>query len=972
VKYLLATFFSVFQLSTVNCQLSYWQQQVDYKIDVSLNDKEHSLDGYERIHYINNSPDTLKFIWFHIWPNAYKNDRTAFSEDMLKNGSTAFYFSADSMKGYINQMEFKVDDSLAVVEEHPKHADIIKLLLTKPLAPHQSINISTPFHVQLPYNFSRGGHIDQSYQITQWYPKPAVYDSKGWHEMPYLDQGEFYSEFGNYEVSITLPENYLVASTGELQDKDELNKLKTLGKLDPKMQENNKYYYAQTHQLIPGSKTIYKKIKKVSVKSAANLKTLHYKQDNVHDFAWFADKLFLVRYDTVALATKTVDVLSFYHPKVMGNWHSSIDYAKDGLRYYSKAIGDYPYGIATVVAGAANENSGGMEYPTITLITTQGGGIDLDGTITHELGHNWFYGALASNERDHAWMDESINTYYQKRYEAEKYSPTKSIKQNFMSKRMPNDISNIEGLLVNTFAGIKKDQPIDTLSEAYTKINYGLMVYIKGSNWVKLLEQDLTITEFDKAMQAYYSQWKFKHPSPEDFAKTMKQFSLSTPPYPIHKRLHQLTSTGKFGKAVIIKETKFTSFFSLKETDKYNYISVAPIMGLNYYDKLMLGAVIHNYQLPLNRFQFFAAPVYAFGSKQINYAARASYNTYKRRSWLEISGSAAKYSINSFTSDENDFNGSDSKYNMSLLKFVPSIKYTLYNKNPRSTQRWAFQLRNFILTEDKLNFESVGSTGKNIITVVPETSVINQLKITTSDNRILYPYNLNLTIDQGKNFIRAGFTGNYFFNYGKSKGGIDARIFAGKFLYTTSKTSLAAYYTSRYHLNMTGAKGEDDYTYSGYFLGRNEFIGKNGGQEWLSQQIMERDGFFKVRTDLIEHVGKTDDWLMAMNFSGTIPDKINPLQVLPIKIPLKFFVDIGTYADAWKDNASTAKFLYDAGIQLPLLHSLVNVYVPIFCSKVYRDYFKSTLGEKSFLKTISFSIDIQKLQLNKISRDIPL
>jgi hypothetical protein len=111
---------------------------------------------------------------------------------------------------------------------------------------------------------------------------------------------------------------------------------------------------------------------------------------------------------------------------------------------------------------------------------------------------------------------------------------------------------------------------------------------------------------------------------------------------------------------------------------------------------------------------------------------------------------------------------------------------------------------------------------------------------------------------------------------------------------------------------------------------------------------------------------------MAMNFSGNIPDNFNPLNVLPVKIPLKFFVDVGTYADAWKDNSSTARFLYDAGLQIPVCASLINIYIPILYSKVYRDYFKSTLGEKRFLKTISFTVDIQKFQLNKLSRDIPL
>jgi len=951
VKYFLVLLLAVCNLQSVICQSTYWQQQVNYKIDVSLNDKEHSLDAYERITYTNNSPDTLKFIWFHIWPNAYKNDRTAFADQTLQNGSTAFYFSADSSKGYINQMDFKVDDSIAITEEHPNHIDIIKLVLPKALLPHQTITISTPFHVQLPYNFSRGGHIGQSYQITQWYPKPAVYDSKGWHEMPYLDQGEFYSEFGNFDVKITLPENYIVAASGELQDKAELERLKTLGKTEPTKQSNYQWYDVASHQPTGVQKTAYKKTKDFNRPSVAQLKTLHYQLSNAHDFAWFADKLFLVQYDTVSLATKTVDVFSFYQPKRIDKWNQSIAYAKDGLKKYSQWIGDYPYSIATVVSGADNGVSGGMEYPTITLITTQDGGKELDGTIAHELGHNWFYGALASNERDHAWMDEAMNTFYQKRYEAEKYKPANSTK-GFFNKRQPE---NMEMLIVNSFIGVHKDQPIDTASAAFSKLNYGLMVYMKGSQWMQLLQQDLTLETFDKAMQAYYKQWQFKHPYPADFKKSIEQATGK----PIDARFDQLALTGSLEKPVEKRQTKLVSFFSLKETDKYNYISVLPAIGLNHYDGLMLGFAVHNYQLPLKRFQFFAAPVYALGSKQLNYAGRLSFNTYKKQSWLELSASAAKYSMDDFQPDN------AKKIYQNVTKIVPSIKYTLYDKDARSTHRWIFQLRSFLLREDALNFTTVGGT--DVVSKSPVNSMVNQLKITALNNRVLYPYNLNLTIDQGESFIRAGFTGNYFFNYGSTKGGIDARFFAGKFFYTSDKTFIKQYETDRYHLNMSGARGYEDYTYSGYFIGRNEFEG------WMSQQVMERDGFFKVRTDLLsDKVGKTDDWLMAMNFSGNIPEKINPLNVFPIKIPIKFFVDIGTYADAWKDDASSGRFLYDAGLQLPLFKSLINIYVPLLYSKVYKDYFKSTLGEKRFLKTISFSINLQKLQLNKLSRDIPL
>jgi hypothetical protein len=224
VKKFFPVFFFFIQ-HTVFCQPSgnpsYFQQQVNYKIDVTLNDVSNTLDGAIKIEYVNNSPDTLHYIWFHLWPNAYKNDKTDFSDQLLQNGRTDFYFSDNDKRGYINRLEFKVNGITARLEDHPQYFDVAKLILPLPLAPGQTINISTPFHEKIPFNFSRGGHVGQTYQITQWYPKPAVYDNGGWHPIPYLDQGEFYSEFGNYDVQVTLPKNYIVAATGELQNEEE-------------------------------------------------------------------------------------------------------------------------------------------------------------------------------------------------------------------------------------------------------------------------------------------------------------------------------------------------------------------------------------------------------------------------------------------------------------------------------------------------------------------------------------------------------------------------------------------------------------------------------------------------------------------------------------------------------------------------------------------------------------------------------
>src|SRR5215210_2493368 len=161
---------------SLRAQNNYWQQNVNFTINVSLNDKDNTLDAFETIEYTNNSPDTLRFIWFHIWPNAYKNDRTAFSEQLLKERRTEFYFSRPEQKGYINQLDFKVDGSNAMTVADSNNIDIIKVWLPKPLAPGNKIMITTPFRVKLPNNFSRGGHTGNDYQVTQWFPKPAVYD----------------------------------------------------------------------------------------------------------------------------------------------------------------------------------------------------------------------------------------------------------------------------------------------------------------------------------------------------------------------------------------------------------------------------------------------------------------------------------------------------------------------------------------------------------------------------------------------------------------------------------------------------------------------------------------------------------------------------------------------------------------------------------------------------------------------------
>ena len=939
VLFLLILFYCL--LPVANCQLSsYWQQQVNYKIDVTLNDTDHTLDGYIKMDYFNNSPDTLYFIWMHVWPNAYKNDRTAFSDQQLENGSTDFYFSSTDKRGYINRLNFKVNTITAKTEDHPLHQDIIKLILPQPLAPKSNCKIETPFHVKLSFNFSRGGHVEQSYQITQWYPKPAVYDKKGWHPMPYLDQGEFYSEFGNYEVQITAPKNYVVAATGNLQEQDEKEWLK------------KRKVFLRDDYLKEKKKKEKAKIKEEHIASSSQTKTLHYKQTNVHDFAWFADKTFSVKTDTLQLPSgRIMTVYAFYYAENGEIWNRSISLIKQAVLTKSRWLGEYPYDVVSVVEH--EKDDGGMEYPTITFLSSGGTEKSLDVVINHEVGHNWFYGILASNERTHPWMDEGMNTYYDSRYALQEYGNAASFeipfKSVFIKKRMPDDASI---MLLQTIITAKKDQPVETISEKFSEANYNSIAYTKTGNWMQLLERELGKDLFDSCMKTYYRLWGFKHPYPEDFKKVMEEVSGKN----LDAIFALLNKKGAIINLKVKKDIRFSSFFSFKETDKHNYFFVAPAAGYNFYDKLMVGAVLHNYTLPSTKFNFLIAPLYAFKSNRLNGIGRAGYTWYPANTVqkVELSVAGASFNGDSYTDSTNKINY------LRFSKIVPSLKFVLANKKPGSSITKFVQWKFFLINEQQLLFTRDTIRQIDVITYPAKFRYVNQLQFVIENNRVLYPYNGTLQVEQGDGFVRSNFTGNYYFNYAKG-GGLNLRMFAGKFFYTGDKTFLKQFKTDPYHLNMSGPKGYEDYTYSNYFFGRNEYA------KFSNQQIMIRDGGFKVRTDLLSSkIGKTDDWLIAVNFTTDIPAAINPLQVLPVKIPVKAFLDIGTYAEAWKKNAATGRFIYDAGLQLSLFKNVLNIYVPILYSKVYSDYFKSTIPEKRFIKNIAFSISIENLSFQKL------
>jgi len=505
----------------------YWQQEVNYRIVATLNDKEHSIKANISFEYINHSPDTLNFIWLHIWPNAYKNNETALYKQVAADKEGKKRLKAFKEKGYMDSLSFTINGKAAPIEAHPQHIDIIKLPLGEPLFPGEKIAVATPFYVKLPGYFSRLGHSDNYYMISQWYPKPAVYDVKGWHEMPYLDQGEFYSEFGSFDVSITLPSDYIVAATGNLQNTAELEAYKQTGAA-------NRLLFDQTIAGISEKEAIKNALKKakperVRISKSFSMKTLQFTEKNIHDFAWFASKDFVVQYDTLRLASGAIsEAFAFHDVRSADQWYHASHFVEDAVRKYSGWLGEYPYATVKAVEGPKNQTSGGMEYPTVTMITSpEADQKRLDAVITHEVGHNWFYGILASNERDHPWMDEGINTYYQFRYEAEKYRANSIFGDAIPEEVKKKNADEFLAILYNIMnQQIPMEEPIGTASADFKdKENYGTVVYIKTAVWMYVLEVVIGRQKTDAALKAYFDQWKFKHPYPEDFKKTVVETS---------------------------------------------------------------------------------------------------------------------------------------------------------------------------------------------------------------------------------------------------------------------------------------------------------------------------------------------------------------------------------------------------------------------------------------------------------------
>lgn len=479
LKYTFLALTTLLLTAFVQAQDYRWQQRVEYEMDVRLDVNTHKLTGTQKLTYYNESKDTLTRVFYHLYFNAFQpgsmmDVRSRTISDPDRRVGDRISKLKENEIGYQRIQSLKQEGKDV---GYTITGTIMEVNLAKPILPGSKTTFDMKFEAQVPLQIRRSGRNSRegiAYSMTQWYPKMAEYDHKGWHAYPYIGR-EFHGVWGDFDVKITLDPTYVVAGTGVLQNPEKVG-----------------HGYEK-----PGAR----------VKRPEGELTWHFVARNVHDFAWAADPDYV--HDKIQVPDGP-ELHFFYQPgeKTTENWKKLPEYAVKHFQFMNKTFGKYPYSTYSIIQGG----DGGMEYPMCTLITGERSLGSLVGVMAHEVSHSWFQGVLASNESLYPWMDEGFTDF----------SSNESMAAMF-SERDPH-----EGSYAAYFALVKSglQEPASQHSDHYTtNYAYGTAAYSMGAVFLNQLKYIIGEDPFYKGMRRFYNAYKFRHPEPDDFIRVMEKVS---------------------------------------------------------------------------------------------------------------------------------------------------------------------------------------------------------------------------------------------------------------------------------------------------------------------------------------------------------------------------------------------------------------------------------------------------------------
>jgi len=453
--------------------VGYWQQHVDYVMEVTMDVETFNYTGTQKIVYTNNSPDTLNKVFFHLYFNAFQpgsemdvRSRTITDPDSRVMNRIQNLSKED--QGYLVvhdlvQNEKKLNTTVV--------GTILEVDLDRPMAPGEQTTFEMAFEGQVPLIVRRSGKKsaeDVALSMAQWYPKLAEYDFEGWHADPYIGR-EFHGVWGNFELKLNIDSRYIVAGTGYLQNAEDI------------------------------------KITRKSKKRNKKTNTWHFVAPNVHDFTWAADPDYI--HDILQIDNGPT--LHFYYKNTLEeeykkHWRDLQPITKKLMAFFSENIGPYPYEQYSVIQGG----DGGMEYGMCTLITGKRNFGSLVGVTAHELAHTWFQFLMATNESKHPWMDEGFTEYICTMAEAAVVGVDEK-------KYFENAYRRYTDLVISG-----KEQPQSTHADRYHyNAAYSVASYVKGAIFLRQLKYIIGEDAFSKTLKEYYNLWAFKHPTPNDFIR---------------------------------------------------------------------------------------------------------------------------------------------------------------------------------------------------------------------------------------------------------------------------------------------------------------------------------------------------------------------------------------------------------------------------------------------------------------------
>jgi hypothetical protein len=480
----------------------YWQNRASYDIDATLDTATKTLHGHETLRYTNNSPDTLRFVWVQTEQNAFQANslnsfifpaNSRFGAKNFQGGDVIEHF--DELLGGSAKVRARRDSLHLYV-----NGTVTRVDLAEPLAPGHTATFDVAWHFLIPeHGADRMGRDGSLYELAQWYPRMNVYDDvQGWNTDPYLGQGEFYLDYGDYNVSVTVPAGYIVAATGSLENASEVLTPAEIARLARAAKSDTTIAIVTADELKSGA---------ARPRSTGTM-TWKFAAKNVRDAVWAGSP----EYQWDAQGYKGALAMAYYRPSAAFNWDDAADQARMSIQEYSERWYPYPWPQISAVEGPIS----GMEYPMLAMETVSRDKFGLYNVVTHEIGHDWFPMIVGSNERLYMWMDEGFNTFINTFSEARRYPQNGDQMQRAAVQR--NEIEEVMR------AGF--DQPIMINPDRINPQLLGISAYDKPSVGLQLLRQEILGPEaFDAAFRIYIRRWAYKHPTPRDFFRTMDDVS---------------------------------------------------------------------------------------------------------------------------------------------------------------------------------------------------------------------------------------------------------------------------------------------------------------------------------------------------------------------------------------------------------------------------------------------------------------